>query len=80
MKISEFRAMPNAPELPPELGDDDLLEDYLIRVFLHGARVEKHIYGPQHPSLRWHFSVAANGTIRGEVKLPVTFYVNVQVP
>jgi len=79
MRIADFRALPNAPALPAELNDDDLLEDYLIRVFMHGSKVEKAIYGPQSKLLRWAFTIAKDGTIQGEIKLPVSFDVSVDV-
>jgi hypothetical protein len=78
MKVSDFKALPNAPDLPAELQDDDLIEDYLIRLFIHGARAET-FHVADTDTRKWKFYIDQNGAVRGEVKLPVAIDVSAQV-
>ena len=78
MQVSEFKSLAGAPDLPPELADTDLIEDYLIRLFLHGSRAESAYLGEDSPNRRWKFYIDQSGVVRGEVKLPVSVDVQVQ--
>lgn len=77
MLVSEFKALPGAPALPPGLPDDALVEDYLIKVFNHASRIERYV-NPGGGDRLWKFYIDQDGVIRGEVRVPVSVNVTVQ--
>ncbi len=73
MKLSDFKTtLPGAPPLPASLPDDYPLEQYIIDLFAHAKRVEGETKKPL-----WSFSIDSNGTVRGDLKVPVTIEVQV---
>ncbi|MEM1366615.1 MAG: hypothetical protein AAGG02_01095 [Cyanobacteria bacterium P01_H01_bin.15] len=78
MKVSEFKALvPDHPELPAELGDDDLIDQWVLDCLHHAAKVEAELI--RDPKLRlFSFSIDPVGTVKASMQFRVSYQVEAE--